>query len=112
MRRKFALLALVLLAGCDGYYGYEGRILAVDGKPIPGASVHFSKTISGKTWAADCTSDANGRYALGLVGSPFGKEPYTLTVSKNGFKTYTEAMKISSNAPRPKDISLERDDGQ
>ena len=109
MRRIAVLLVAMLLAGCDGYLSVQGRALDPAGKPIAGASVSLMTYGHSRCILKnDCTTDATGRYEVGLVGEPIAKVAHTLIVSKDGFKTHCESLQLQAGKPPVKDITLER----
>ena len=106
MRRLASLLVVALLAGCDGYRCVHGRVSDADGKPVAGASVRLVRS----SHVTDCSTDQNGRYRVGLVGSPTGKMAHKLTVSKKGFKNHSETIELTvSGEGTTANIVLERD---
>ena len=66
----------------------EGRIVAADGKPIPGAKVLFGEDSRGMALVegATATTDAQGRYRADLVKYPWSTATIRTLVLAPGFK--------------------------
>jgi len=109
MHRFAVLFAVILLAGCDGMRGVQGRALDSDGKPIAGASVQLLKTTETPSPAPPVKTDANGSYNLAVIDNSLSKIKLRLIISKDGFKTYDATLDLSLGESHKADITLERD---
>jgi Carboxypeptidase regulatory-like domain len=112
VRRAAVLLALALLAGCDGARIVQGQVLDGTGKPVAGASVQLFGDSERPPPAYAVRTDSDGQYRLAKISNALGKKRLRLIVSKNGYKTYDQAFDSSFNQPHTADITLERDDGK
>jgi carboxypeptidase family protein len=110
MRHIATCLVVVLLAGCDGYRGIKGRVLDPGDKPVADASVRLLQLGDARSRTSECKTDKEGRYGVGLVGSPMGNQRFSLTISKYGFKTHSETIDLSNGPQRETNIVLDRDD--
>ena len=83
-RRSSALVLLALVfAGCDAFYGVNGRVTScADQRPLQGALLHLET--HGKR--GDEVSKQDGSYDV-LLNDPPGDAPSQLTVAKPGFRT-------------------------
>lgn len=82
--RFLATAALsIALAGCDGGFRLDARIVDSEGRPIPGAEARASSEKSRESFAA--SSDANGCVSLGGLVTP-GKYDFAVTVRAAGYK--------------------------
>jgi hypothetical protein len=82
MYRVLAPLLLVAVLGCDGHTTFSGRIVDVDGKPIPGAKV--TVTQDGHRVGIEQESDADGAFYVGGTHAP-SHDPLDFQVHKNGY---------------------------
>jgi len=94
MRAKLSLLILLMclsILSCDGHTKFKGFVYGPNDQPIKDAVVtlkHGDKTF-------DVRTDKDGAYDVGLVHGPFFAA-LTLTVVKNGYKSYE--LSFSSNS--------------
>src|SRR5580693_5526618 len=68
--------------------GFSGTITDPTGATVPGATLSLVSRATGST--ASTVSGANGEYTFSLLKP----DEYTLTVTKNGFKTYTRTVPV------------------
>src|SRR6185312_9351933 len=79
----------------------QGVVTDSTGAVVPGATVQIENPVSGYTQSTQ--TDAAGAYAFHNI--PFN--PYHLTVSARGFKTYTHDLALRSAVPVHLDIPLQ-----
>jgi carboxypeptidase family protein len=77
-----AALAVACLSGCDGATSVHGTVTSERSKPVKGARVSLTLR-NGRSRSV--TSDADGRFDVGLVHAPSGTVQSTLVVAAEGF---------------------------
>jgi hypothetical protein len=99
----------LVVAGCDGHTGVNGRVLDSDGKPIPRAKVDFKQDGPDDALHASrqTTTDEQGHFSIGRTHAPSKKITFTLTVPREGFKTYRETVTYE-NKHSFREITLSR----
>ena len=96
------LLASAAVRGQSGNSGsIEGAVKDPSGAVIAGAAVEITNPVSGYTRTA--STGADGTFRFGNV--PFN--PYHLTVTQQGFKSYTQDFDVRSSVPVVAQISLQ-----
>ncbi len=96
------LFAMCLLVACDGYTRAFGSVRSKDGKPIEGATVILET--GGRK--AETKSQPDGSFSTGMTHAPL-KVDLSLTVSKEGYKSFRKEFKASDSDPKF-DVVLER----
>ena len=102
--RVLSFMLLLSVAGCDGFTHIKGRVTDTNGKPIQGALVEM-KTISGGRDGQSKT-DADGSFSVGFTHAPWNVD-LSLTVSKQGYKTFEKRFKSEEAKQFPTTITLE-----
>ena len=85
----------IALAGCDGGFQLDARVVDSEGRPIPGAE---ARAASGKPRESfDAPSNSNGCVSLGGLVTP-GKYDFAVTVRAAGYKPLAvKASTITQN---------------
>src|SRR5580704_294546 len=81
--------------------GFSGTITDPTGATVPGATLSLVSRATGST--ASTVSGANGEYTFSLLKP----DEYTLTVTKDGFKTYTRTVPVLLGQNLAVNIALE-----
>ena len=110
IRRNIALVLLVWLillsfalekARAQGLSGtIQGTVVDPSGATVPGAAVQIENPVSG--YVRQVKTDTNGNFAF--VNIPFN--PYHLSVSAQGFTTFTEDVDVKSSVPNVLKVGL------
>jgi hypothetical protein len=102
---KLLATTLVLcFTACDGFTTIKGKVTDQSGKPIQDATV-IMETGSGARKDED-KSKEDGSFTVHLSHAPFNVK-LTLTISKQGYKTFKKRFRKSEAGEYSKDIALE-----
>jgi hypothetical protein len=99
------LLPLFFLAACggDGGTSLQGRVLDEGGRPVQGAQV----VLVSRAFRDEVKSREDGSFRVSVMhdpGPPFG----TLTVSKEGYETYSLRFESGEELGNGREIVLKR----
>ena|SRR5438477_12720652 len=101
------------VAGCDGHTSVTGTVHDVAGNAVVGANVRLveRRDAAALTAKSEATTDDRGRFSLGATHAPTNKISFTLTVSKDAYKSHSEVV-TPENRNRPRAIVLNREPDQ
>lgn len=99
-----SVMLLLFFAGCDGFTHIKGKVVDANGKSLQGALVEM-KTVSGGR-DDQVKTDADGSFSVGFTHAPFNVD-LTVTVSKEGYKTFEKGFKSGDAKQFPTTITLE-----
>lgn len=95
-RAVYAVVLAVVLVGCDGHTSVKGVVSTMDGRPVAGASVHLAPVEDVRP-NADTKSAGDGSYYIGMTHAPSWTVVLRLTVTKDGYRTFSKEYQANKN---------------